>query len=164
MLKTLVNSVSVGLNVGMLMTIGPRPRIWMFVRHRAAIPRARRIAGPAIVHQREPLTFRILESQGQPAVALEDVAVRNAGFIEALDPPLQRGFTLHPQTRPNDAARAATLAWHRPVEEREVGAGTPLGIGIEQVVRAHVVLVDAAFDEPHTERLRIEAVIFFDGG
>jgi hypothetical protein len=132
--------------------------------HCTAIPRDRRITGSAIIHQCEPLTLGVFEPQSEAAVPLEDVAVRDLGFIEALNPPLHSGFTRHAQTRPNDGARAATLAWHRPVEERQISAWTPDGIGIEQVVRAHVALVDAAFDQPHAERLRVEAMILLDGG
>ena len=146
----------------MLITIGPRPRIWKLRRNRAAVPRGRRIAGAAIVHEGEPLAFRILESERQAAVALDDLAVRDLGFVEALHPPLQGGFTVHAQARTDDAARAAALAWHGPVEERQVGSGTALRVGIEQVVGAHVVLVDGAFDQPHAERLRVEAVILLD--
>ena len=144
MLNTRVSSVSVGLSVGTLMTIGPRPRIWMLLRHRAAVPGCRRIAGAAVVDEREPLALGILESQGQPAVALEDLAVRDLGFVEALRPPFQRGFTVHAQAGADDAARAAALARHGPVEKGQVGAGAALRVGIEQVVRAHVVLIDAS--------------------
>jgi hypothetical protein len=132
--------------------------------HWAAIPRRRRITGTAVVHQCEPLALGILESQRQAAVSLEDAPVRDLGCIEALDPPLQGGLTLHPQTRPNDAARASSLVRHRPIEEREVGTGTSLRIGVEQVVSTHVVLINTPFDQAHTECPRVEAVILFDGG
>src|SRR5690606_4647606 len=50
----------------------------------------------------------------------------------------------------------------RPVEESEVRTGRAGGVGIEEVVRADVVLVHAALDEPHTEHACIEQVIFGD--
>ncbi len=146
----------------MLMTMGPRPRIWNVLRNRAAVPRCRRIAGAAIVDEGQPLAFRILESECQAAVALEDLAVRDLGFFEALHPPLQGGFTVHTKACTDDAARAAALAWHGPVEKCQVGSGATLGVGIEQMVGAHVVLIDGAFDQPHAERLRVEAVILLN--
>ena len=55
--------------------------------------------------------------------------------------------------------RAAPLRRHRPVEEREIGAGAALRVGVEQVIRAHVVLIDRALHETHAERLRVEEMV-----
>ena len=44
----------------------------------------------------------------------------------------------------------------RPGEEREVGAGVPFGVRVEQMVGAGIVLVDAPLDQAHAEHARVE--------
>src|SRR5688500_16750281 len=58
--------------------------------------------------------------------------------------------------------RAALLARHSPVEECQIVAGRADGIGIEEVIRSDVVLVDAALHQPHPHHLRVEAVVAGD--
>ena len=62
----------------------------------------------------------------------------------------------------DDAAGAVAFARHRPVEEREIGSGAALGVGIEQMISAYIVLVDRTLDQTHAERLGVEAMILFD--
>src|SRR5204863_4593204 len=47
----------------------------------------------------------------------------------------------------------------RPWEKRQVRSGMTLGVRIEQMVRAGIVLVDAALDEPHAEHAGVEIEI-----
>ena len=133
-------------------------------RHRTAIPRRRRVAGTAVVDEREALALGILELKRQPAVALDDLTVRHLVFVEALQPPCQRRFTVHAEAGPDDAASPAALARCGPVEKGEVRARTAFGVGIEQVIGAHVVLVHRALDQPHAERPGVEAVVLLDRG
>ena len=42
--------------------------------------------------------------------------------------------------------------------------GRPDGVGVEEVVGAHVVLVDAPLHQPHAQRLRVEAIVVADVG
>ena len=51
----------------------------------------------------------------------------------------------------------------RPGEERQVGAGMPLGIGVEEVIGAGIVLVDALLHQPHAEHARIEVEVLLRG-
>src|SRR5690606_21641500 len=51
----------------------------------------------------------------------------------------------------------------RPGEERQVRAGVSLGVRVEQVVRARVVLVDALLDEPDAEHAGIEVEVLLRG-
>jgi hypothetical protein len=44
----------------------------------------------------------------------------------------------------------------RPVEEGELRAGTGDRVAVEQVVRGHVILIDALFRETHPKRARVE--------
>src|SRR5690242_3829433 len=55
--------------------------------------------------------------------------------------------------------RAAALAGDRPVEEGDVGAGARVAIGVEQVIRAGVVLVDRLLDQAQAERAGVEATV-----
>jgi hypothetical protein len=47
----------------------------------------------------------------------------------------------------------------RPVEEGDVAARRGLAVGVEEVIRARVVLVDGLLDEAHAERARVEVVV-----
>jgi hypothetical protein len=51
---------------------------------------------------------------------------------------------------------AALFRARRPIKERDIGSGPRLAVGIEQVVRAYVVLVDGFLDQPHAEHAAIE--------
>ena len=72
---------------------------------------------------------------------------------------MQSASPVHPQGRVDDAVGAAPLALGREVEECEVGAGGRHAVCIEQVIGAHVVLVDGLLDEPHSQSLRVEGVV-----
>lgn len=60
------------------------------------------------------------------------------------------------------AARSAAFLRHRPVEERQTGAGSALRVAIEQVVSTHVVLIYGALHQPHTEGLGVEVMVLPD--
>ena len=47
----------------------------------------------------------------------------------------------------------------RPGEERQVGAGVPFGVRVEQVVGAGIVLVDAPLDQAHAEDAGVEVEV-----
>ena len=136
----------------------------MLGRHGAPIPRGGTGSTPAVVHQGEPLPLGILEIQHQAAVALGDLVGTDAERTEALGPPLERGSAAHAQVRARQAVRAAPLARHLPVEECQVRPRRPDGVGVEQVVRADVVLIDAALHQAHAQRLGVEAVVPADVG
>ena len=134
----------------------------MLRRNGTLLPRDRRIAGAAVIDERQALAFRILEVERHAPVALGQDAVPHVQFIEAADPPLERGRAVDAQAGAHDAARAAPLARRRPVEEREIGAGAALRIRIEQVIRAHIVLVHRSLDQAHAQHLRVEAMVLSD--
>ena len=48
----------------------------------------------------------------------------------------------------------------RPREKGEVGARVTLGVRIKEVVRAGIVLVDAALDQAHAEDSGVEVEVF----
>ena len=79
-----------------------------------------------------------------------------------MHPPLQRGFAVHAQAGADDASRSAAFRRHRPIEERQVAARSAFRVGVEQMIRAHIVLIDGASHQSHAERLSIETVIVFD--
>src|SRR6266576_1261314 len=58
-----------------------------------------------------------------------------------------------------NAVAAAPLRRGRKVEEGEVGAGIGAPVGIEQMVGAHIVLVDGLLDQPHAEQAGIKGQI-----
>ena len=134
-------------------------------RHRAPVPGHGLIAVAAVIDEREPLALGILEVERQPAVALDvSLAAHAAARESARAHHSSVAGPRHAEMGPDDAVGAAPLARHLPVEEREVRAGRPDGIGVEQMVRAHVVLIDAALHQTHAERLRVEAIVLADGG
>ena len=140
----------------------PEPPHLILGGHGAPRPRRRRIARPVVVHEGEALSLGVLEVERQPPVALRDRAVRHPLLGEAPLPPGERVGAGDAEVRPRDAARAAPFAGHLPVEEGHVGAGRPHGVGVEEVVRADVVLIDAPLHEPHPEDARVEAVVVAD--
>src|SRR4051812_25270523 len=55
-----------------------------------------------------------------------------------------------------EARRGETLPW----KEGQVGPGMSLRVGVEQMVGAWIVLVDALLDQPHAEHAGIEVQVF----
>jgi len=51
----------------------------------------------------------------------------------------------------------------RPWKKGEIRARTPFRVGIEQMISARVVLVDASFDQPHPENAGVEVQILLGG-
>jgi hypothetical protein len=66
----------------------------------------------------------------------------------------------HLARQPVSGARRRQL---RPGEEGEVGAGAAGGIGVEEVVGAGIVLVDALLDQPHAEHAGVEVEVLLRG-
>src|SRR5690606_30545311 len=74
----------------------------------------------------------------------------------------QARFARDAKTGAGDAAAAATLARHRPVEEGDVVARAADLVGVEEVVGADVVLVHASLHQAHAKDLRVEALVAAD--
>jgi hypothetical protein len=76
---------------------------------------------------------------------------------EALLPELER---LWPGDAPDDpvdhAGPRATLGHPRELEEREVGPGAALLVGVEEVVDGRLVLVDGLLHQPQAQHSRVE--------
>ena len=133
----------------------PEPAHLVLGGHRAPVPGATAVALAAVVDQRQPLAFGVLEVERQPAVALHDRPGLRRAIPEPLRPPLERLAALSP---------AGAFARCCAVPRRSRGIcqskkvrsvpGLPDRVGIEEVVGAHVVLVDAALHQPHAQRLR----------
>ena len=117
----------------------------MLCRHRAAFPRRGR-AFSAVVDQHQPLPLAVLERQRQPAVDLDDVADRGAGFFQAVPPVAERAFAGDAQARARDRIGAARLGGGREIEEGEIGARIGFAVGVEQMIGRDVVLVDGLLD------------------
>jgi hypothetical protein len=128
-------------------------------RHGAALPWMGLLALPAVIDEAEALALEILEVEGEPAIALDDLGLRDAQVLEALLPPGERVSARDPHGSAGDAVGAALLAFDWPIEEGDVGAGRAASIGVEQVVSADVVLVDGLLHQPQPERLGVEGVI-----
>src|SRR5262249_46291888 len=82
------------------------------------------------------------------AVALQALAPE----VEALRADLERD--LYRKSMPH--------SWRshlRPREERHIGAGVTLGVGIEEMIGARVVLIDTLLDEPHAEYTCVEVQV-----
>ncbi len=47
----------------------------------------------------------------------------------------------------------------RPWKERQISARVPFRVGVEEMIRAGIVLIDAALDQPHAEDAGIEVEI-----
>ncbi len=114
------------------------------------------LALAAVIDQAQALALRILEVERHAAVALDDIAVRDAQIHEAGLPPGQRVLSRDPQTGAADAVNTAPFTRDWKVEEGQVRPGRCHAVAIEQVIGAWVVLVDRLLDQAHAERLRIE--------
>ena len=109
--------------------------------------------------QRQPQTMRIGKREDAPSEARVGLGDRRAVLLQALGPEAKaslRHFEAHLHREPVTGTRRRHL---RPWEEREIGAGVAVGVSVEQVIRAGIVLVDAALDEPHAEDARVEVEI-----
>ncbi|MCC2653219.1 MAG: hypothetical protein K0Q60_3385 [Microvirga sp.] len=127
-------------------------------RHGAALPRMG-LALPVIIDEAQALAFEILEVEGKAAVTLDDPVAAHMKAIEAILPPSEGLLAVHAQRRLGDAVGATPLAIHRPVEECDVRAGRRLRIRVEQMVGAHIVLIDRLLHESQAQRLGVEGVI-----
>ena len=120
------------------------------------------VALPLVVDERETLALGILELEDEPTVALCDLADGDALLGQVVTPPVEGVAPVHSQVRPRDAASAALLAGHVPIEERQVVPRAADGVGVEEVIGADVVLIHAALDEAHPHHLGVEAVVRAD--
>src|SRR5262249_4041121 len=59
----------------------------------------------------------------------------------------------------SEAMSGARWRRHRPREEGQIRSRMPLGVGVEQMVGAGIVLIDAALDQPHPQPARVEVEI-----
>ena len=135
-----------------------------FARHWTPVPRCREIPLALIVDQREALSFRVFEGESQSSVMLEDLAVAHPCLGKMARPPFQRLQAVHAQARPNNAARTSALSGSTPPEEREVCARAAFRIRVEKMISAYVVLIHRPLDQPHAERLGVEAVVLSNCG
>ena len=139
----------------------PQPADLALGGNGAALPWVR-LPHPTVVDQRKALALGVFEIERHAPVALGHRALRHPTFAQPLGPVLEGPCPTHAQARAGDRVRAAPLGLHRPVEKGQVGAGRALGIGVEQVIGAHIVLVDAALHQPHAQHLGVEVVVVAD--
>jgi hypothetical protein len=106
---------------------------------------------------------RIDQRKHLVAEARLDLPERDAVFLQARAPireAVGRHFQCDLDRQPVAEPRRRKLG---PGEERQVRARMPFRVGIEQVIRAGVVLIDAALDEPHPEHAGIEIDVLLRG-
>ena len=142
---------------GTLMRDRPKPADLLLGRHRAFVPWLG-VALAAVVDQREPLAFRVLEverQRGRRARRCRRCSMP-ASFRRCFHQ-RQARFAVNAQPGAGDGVVAPFFGACRQVEESDVGAGRAIAVGIEQVIGADVVLVDGLLDQPHAERLGIES-------
>ena len=85
-----------------------------------------------------------------------EVSVNTAYGVErVVRDAFARGADLHRETMAGARGRHV-----RPGEEGQIGPGMPFGVGVEQVVGAGVVLVDASLDQAHAEDSGIKVEVF----
>ncbi len=68
--------------------------------------------------------------------------------------------------KPNLSAQPVSIAMRselRPREKSQIGSGVAFGVGVEQMVGAGIILVDALFDETHPEDAGVEIEILLRG-
>src|SRR5258708_9946550 len=118
-----------------------------------------RITDASVIYERETLSLLVLEVERQPAVTLDDFTGGAAVLWKTRAPELERGQTLHAQRRPRDRISPTLLGRYGPVEKGEIRAWRTFRVGIEEMVRADIVLIDAALHQAHPERARVEMVI-----
>jgi hypothetical protein len=100
-------------------------------------------------------------AEGEDALAAADfvLAELRAVIGETLAPVLEaslgnRERDLDAESGPDAAGRGKSER-----KEREVGSGMTVGVGVEEVVRARVVLVHALLHEPHAEHAGVEVQV-----
>ncbi len=126
----------------------------MLRSHGEAVP------APPVVDQHQTLALAVLERQGQPAVDLDQLAGHAAGLLQPVPPVSQAVLAGDAQAGAGNAVGPAPLGRGGKIEEGEIGAGTGVSVGIEQMIGADVVLVDGLLDQPHAEQPGIERQIF----
>ena len=105
------------------------------------------------------MAFAIFKRQRQPAADLGDIAGVAARLLQAI-PPIAKTFLAgDAQGGARNTVAAAPLRRGRKIEERKIGAGIGLRVGVEQVIGADVVLVDGLLDQPHAEQAGIKRQI-----
>ncbi len=80
----------------------------------------------------------------------------NAVLLELLAPVLEASRWDFQTRLDRETVPDARLRHLLPREERQVGSRTAFGVGVEQMVRAWVVLVHAPFDQMHTQNAGVE--------
>jgi hypothetical protein len=82
-----------------------------------------------------------------------------AGLPEAITPVAETFLAGNAQPGARDAVGSAPLGCGRKIEERQIGAGIGLSVGVEQMIGADIVLIDGLLDQPHAEQAGIKGQI-----
>ena len=107
--------------------------------------------------------MRIHERQDSFAEARGDWIDLGAVFLEPLSPELE-AFRRHFEPDFDRQAMPGARRRHlRPREKRQIGAWMAFLIGVEEVIGAGVVLVDALLDQPHAEHAAVEVEVLLRG-
>ena len=100
----------------------------------------------------EPEPFRVLEPEPVALAPRRDPLVR-----EARGPEVERLLRGDPEgDRVHHPGAGPAAAGARILEERDVGAGAALLVGVEEVIDGRVVLVDSLLDESQSEHAGVE--------
>src|SRR5260221_10286778 len=103
-----------------------------------------RIADASVIYERKTLSLLILEVERQPAVPLDDFTGGDAVLWKTRAPELERGHTPHPQPPPRDRISPPLLRRCGAVKKGEIRGRRSFRVGVEEMVRADVVLIEAA--------------------
>src|SRR6478752_2545004 len=125
-----------------------KPANLMLRRNRAAVP-GMRFTRALVIDERKPLPLGVLEIERQATVLLGDFAHQDIRRPQPRRPVVERRRASHAKIRSRDRWRAAPLRRNRPVKKGQIAAGAPDRIGVEKVVGAHIILVDASLDQTH---------------
>jgi hypothetical protein len=117
------------------------------------------LPGATVIHQRQALPLTILEFERQSPVLHGRRPVLHSELIESLGPVVKSVRPIDPQSRSRDRASAAPFPRHGPVEEGDICSRASERIRVEQVVGGHVILVHAALDQSHSQRLGEEPLV-----
>jgi hypothetical protein len=102
----------------------------------------------------------LAEINALEVIAVDLSAVRDPQIPEAVYPPVQSLRSADTQTGATYAVVAIAFAWRiGPIEERQIAAGRPASICIEQMISADVVLVYGLLDQTHAEAMGIELMV-----
>ncbi len=137
-----------------------RPRILALGRHRAGLPRSEAAAdGGRRLDQRDAQAVRIDDRQDALAEPRLDGGDGGAVAGQPRGPPVQGARRYGERHLGGESVSVAGGRHVGPREERQIGAGVALGVRVEEVERAGIVLVDAALDEAHAEDAGVEVEV-----